>query len=474
MARFTKIPETNLAGALGGIVGQVAGTVIGTGNIAITKLQGTLDSLCEEVTSKREFTEEDLDRFEKTLDKIEATIDTLNTTISAVETTAEGLNTVLTAIAIPVAALKVAINIVKYLPLPQIWLVTSVSALQADLIQMLSELVAQIEQIVLTLLIIIKIILALLKKLKDLLTKLRKVLAALRAWLALQRQLSDQDQEVLEDLGVLNPDGTNIFGRLAGSINNRLTDIIWVGDYKTIDTGSVIVENQVKAAESGTTVRVSVGAVGNWIAVIYKASEEKPERPASRDLLPEGWVDSFKGECWSSRGTVSGLTNKISSWTEPVRSLGGRKQEHLTPETKDVNVFRMSAGKFAASKFNMQEANAIILTSDEAYGMMLGLLQDLDQAPLSQDLKDQLCTDINPQEDQSDPENTDEWYIARNGDKYLMTLKASTTSPKIATRRYVQVTDMSGTIVYEGTQTFATDPKVLFDETRVRLTQLLG
>ena len=134
----------------------------------------------------------------------------------------------------------------------------------------------------------------------------------------------------------------------------------------------------------------------------------------------------------------------------------------------------MSAGTFKATEFNTKEANAIVLNADEAYGLMIGLFQEIDQAPLDPKLKRELVTEINPQEDQSDPEYGDEWYIARNGDRFKMTLKASTTSPEIATLRYIEVTDESGVIVYEGSQTFATDPKVLFDETRVRLTQLLG
>lgn len=489
MARFTRIPETNLAGILGGVVGQAAGTVISSTNLAVDKLQGKLDKACEKISNGDKSGYKDLE-------KVGKTIDTLDKTISKVEKTVQALDKTVSAVKVPITALKIAVNIIKYLPLPQMWLVTSVSALQADIVQMMSELIAQIEQIILTISIVIKIILSLLQKLKELLAKLRKVLAALKASMALtgaedgesgvgngssgggSSGLSAHDREVLDDLGIFDPDGSCIFDKLASAINKRTTDIIWIGNYKDIDTGSIAVENQVRAAESGTTVDVTVGSVGDWITYAYCKADTKPEKPVSRELVPAGWtsVEEVGKNVWVSKGTVSGASGKVSSWTEPVLHLKMTgKTEPVVPKVKKVNVFRMSAARFKVSSFNMQEANAIILaSSDEGYRMMLGLLQNIDEAPVSQELKDKLCVEINPQEDQSEEGMSEDVFVSTSGNIYKLTLKASNTSPKIATQRYVEVTDAAGALVYEGPLTFATDPTVIFEDTKVRLIQLLN
>ena len=481
MARFTRIPETNLAGALGGIAGQSAGTVISTTNLAVEKLQGKLDSICEKISKGNQTGYYELENLEKT-------VNTLDKNISTVEKTVEGVQKVTTSIQIPITGLKVAVNTIKYLPLPQMYLVTSVSALQADVIQMMSELIAQLEQTILTLNIIVKIILDLLKRLKDLLAKIRKTISGLKASLTVQNllenpEVSEIDKDTLKRISLVDQDLRTVFEKLAFTLNGRGTDIIWIGNYKAIDTESTVVENQIKAAESGSSINVPVKVTGDWITFIYTEADTKPEKPVSQELIPQGWSDLIPNlrkskDFWKSKGTVSGLSGKVISWTEPVKVSypeGIIKVNQIKPKTQTVYVFRLSVEKFNFSKFDLQKANAILLTgSDEAYRLMIKLFQDIDQSSLSPGIKEILCIDINPVEDQTDPESTEEWYISKSGEKYKMEIKASSVSPNIATLRYVEVTDETGTIVYEGSQTFATDSSVLFEETRVRLTQLLG
>lgn len=473
MGRFTKIPETNLAGALGSIVGKSAGITVSNVELAISKLQSKLDTLCTEFPKDKQAAR-------KNLEQIETTINTIQETVSKVEGTVQGLKSVASTVEVPIAAAKVALNVVKYLPLPQMWLVTSVSALQADLIQMLSELIAQIEQIVLTLLTVVTLILKLLKQLTDSLEKIHRVVVTLKSRLALQEDdISEQDRKVLENLGILDQDGGSVFDQLSSILNGDLTDIFWVGNYKSIDTGSLAVINLVKAAESGTTVDVPIGTVGNWITTVYMISDEKPEKPVGSSISPNGWsstVSYEKDRTWASKGTVSGLTGKAISWTDPAKCSEVKEvQDQITPKTEKVHVFRLNQTKLEIAKLNLEEANAIVFTkSDEAYELIMSFLRQMDEAPLSQDLKEQLTIEINPQEDQSESNSTEDWYVSRSGNQYLMKIKTSSVSPKIATLRYVEVTDEAGSIVYEGSQTFATDSNVLFEETRTRLIQLLG
>ena len=138
-------------------------------------------------------------------------------------------------------------------------------------------------------------------------------------------------------------------------------------------------------------------------------------------------------------------------------------------------MFRYSRKKFNQTKFNLEEANAIILTgTEENYDFFLEVLQTIENLPVSPELKSRIQVEVNPQEDQSNLGNEVDWYVTTTGQVYTLRLRASSVSPKIATQRYVEVTDESGTVVYEGPRTFATKPQVLFEEVKVRLTQLLG
>lgn len=468
MGRFTRIPETNLPGILGGIVGQAAGTVIGNANITLEKLQKKLNFLSEEIEKGIQVNSVELDRFEHTLDVLEKSI-------LGVERSAEGLNITLTSIRVPIIALKVAINIAKYLPLPSP--IASVSVLQSDIIQMLLELVAQIEQIILTLEAIIKVILDLLKKIKELILKLRRFLSILRTRIFFQEDLDSSDKDLLEKTGL-----SGIFSQLTPVVIGRVSDIIWVGNYAEIDTGSLAVENQVKSAEPGTTITVYEPISGFWNTYVYCISERQPEKPVSTDLIPPGWksgnnINNSSKNIWQSKGLVSGKTGKVISWTIPIPcpKENVKVLSTMFREGRNVNVFRYSYSQFKATRFNLQEANAIVLTGpEEGYALFLETLEVLDTLPISPELKSKLQVDINPQEDQSVPDNEIDYYTSTAGTVYTLRVKSSSVSPKIATLRYVEVTDESGTIVYEGTRTFATNTQVLLEETKVRLVQLFS
>ena len=467
MGRFTRIPETNLPGTLGGIVGQAAGTVIGNANITLEKLQKKLNLLSEGIEKGIQVNSVELDRIEHTLDVLEKSI-------LGVERSAEGLSTTIASVRVPIVALKVAINIAKYLPLPSP--IASVSVLQADIIQMLLELVAQIEQTILTLEVIIKVILDLLKKIKELILKLRRYLTILKTRIFLQEDLDSSDKGLLEKTGLFG-----IFSPLTPVVIGRVSDIIWVGNYAEINTGSLAVENQVKSAESGTTITVYEPTSGFWNTYAYCISEKQPEKPVSTDLIPSGWKSgssiNSNRNIWQSKGLVSGKTGKVISWTIPVpcSKENVKVLSTMLHRGRDVNVFRYSYNRFKSTGFNLQEANAIVLTGpEEGYNLFLETLEVLDNLPISSKLKSKLQIDINPQEDQSVPDNEIDYYISTTGAVYTLKVRSSSVSPKIATLRYVEVTDESGTIVYEGTRTFATNTQVLLEETKVRLVQLFS
>lgn len=494
MARFTKIPETNIAGTLGGLVGKAAGTITGNATITLEKLQDRLVTACrQEVTRvNQSITTSDFSSTLKELDQAEQTLNTIEHVINGVEKQTGVLNTTLKSIQVPIVALKAAILVVKVMPLPQMYLVTTVSTMLSDLLETLSELVAQIEQIVATLVVAVQIILDMLQKIRDMIERLRKIIAALKVSLTFSSELgnlTDQDQKLLTSLGILNKSGqsTNLFSKLGVILSEDHSDIIWLGNLNSIDTGSLTVQNQVKAAEPGTIINVSTDIIGNWITYVYKHSKSQPAGPDGKDPHPTSWslIEplNVKDE-WYSKGTVSGMTGKVLSWATPkpystkFPKAPGQKTEEIKPATKPVHVYRMSKDRLNITEFNLEETHAIVLENgDEGYIMLYELLDTLDKSTLSQDIKNNLIVNLNTFEDNQNKETGElgvEYYRSPAGDLYRLQLCKSTRSPQIATLRYVQVTDEAGVVVYEGTESFATKPEILFEETKVRLSQLFG
>lgn len=63
----------------------------------------------------------------------------------------------------------------------------------------------------------------------------------------------------------------------------------------------------------------------NWYSYVYKKSDTKPEKPTGTSPMPEGWLDypDDSGQWWQCIGTVDGITNQVTNWSE-VLPVNGR------------------------------------------------------------------------------------------------------------------------------------------------------
>lgn len=478
---FTRISESNIAGILGSIYGKAAGTVTSKAEDTLKSLQTKLLVACKKVVDDETngirvsegYTE--IDQIETTAKSVRKTLDTLETSVNSLGTTILGIEA-------PTTGLKTAIAVIKALPIPQKFMLVSLSMVEADLMQMLSELVTQIESIVTTLKGVISTISNLIKKIKDLLENLQKILDSMKVSAALSKVTSDKDRAALFEKGIINDKGQDIFSRLA-SLSGE-TDILWFGDLAGIDRYSISVQNSVKSTKSGQRVDISLSNSGDWISYAFRKSTVKPDKPVTRELRPEGWtlVEPSKSDYWwYSRAVVSGLDGKVDVWTEP--DLYSNKSpkypntvglsQNYSGKSKSVLVYRLSKTQIDLSKFNYVETYAVILDdTDLAYTFMLNALDSINGL---ENLKSSLSSLLNSEQTTTVQElgvNSDYYYKAPNGESYKLQIVVDT-SYVVAKRRYVEALDDSGVVVYTGTKSFATSDEILLEEARVKLSQLL-
>lgn len=121
--------------------------------------------------------------------------------------------------------------------------------------------------------------------------------------------------------------------------------------------------------------------------------------------------------------------------------------------------------------------------SDQTYQSGLDMLDRLQNSGLSIDIKNSLQGTLNNiaigtlnsvTVNRSGGTDANRYYTTRGGQVLTLKIVVDPKSPKIAPRRYVSVSDESGTVVYEGTKSFAESDDILIEETKVRLVQLFG
>lgn len=73
------------------------------------------------------------------------------------------------------------------------------------------------------------------------------------------------------------------------------------------------------------------GTPPNYKTYVYKQSIVKPDKPTGTNKIPEGWVDypNTTGQWWQCIGTVNGVTDLVTEWSEvlPVNGQDGEAQD---------------------------------------------------------------------------------------------------------------------------------------------------
>lgn len=115
------------------------------------------------------------------------------------------------------------------------------------------------------------------------------------------------------------------------------TEAVWcIQAYVTYD-------NKLATTEDGATYEgwqgpwIVTGAAGkdgvppNYKTYVYKKSDSKPAKPTGTDKIPAGWQDypDNTGQWWQCIGTVNGVTELVTEWSEvlPVNGRDGTAQD---------------------------------------------------------------------------------------------------------------------------------------------------
>ena len=462
MATFSNIPELGVAEILSGAMGKLVGSLGGKAMDTVNEMRDKLTDLCERVSAGDTSVVSEIDKIEKTLDTIEKTVDNLDKSLTTIEKTAATLE-------VPLTVLDIALKVAKLIPVP-------VPPPVPVLISLLSELIAQIKQIVSAMKAVAKTLRQILDMIRKMLKRLRQMIQALRASLALT---ASGGNDALVDKGVINRDGTNILSNVGIAIGTDGTSLVSVG---------------------GAEVTQSVENTGDWICTVYKESKIKPTTIASRDYQPDGWtlteptvtaiqdllgsVDSSDldeyaevevdlGESeesiwWSSKAVVSGETGRVNgSWSQPERYVGsgGDGGSLDLGEKKDKIEGTISTEEFLQGMYG-NGAIVVIDGPEDAYNFLVDLVEVISAAGISMEGQDKFRKVFGEQEQ----DGNKNYYTTPNGDVLELEVVVDPKSPNIAPLYYVTATDVkTGTIVYTGTKTFATDKEVLINEATVRL-----
>lgn len=495
MARYTKIPESNIAGTMGKTLGRLAG---GISNSAMTTL-GTLQSNLRNIVVNLD--SETPTSLNAKLLPIETSLAVIEKSLNGVQGSAATLKTLITTLKVPVKALKASIMVIKVLPIPQMYLVVSITTVFSDLLEMLSELVAQVEEICEALESVVNVILSILDPVKDSIAQIRRLISLLRARNAITGgSMSDLDRKKLTNMGLLDSRGNNLLdamlvglsgtpgktgnweSRAVGTPNGSGGFFANYGNCN-INLADIELQNRVSLAEPGTSVPVPVDR-GDWLQFIYTTSESQPAVPTTREIPPQGWrLTPFEKNCWYSKAVVSGKSGKPESWSNPEKfdsEVGVESKSEPGPESGrttvtvlgPVDILNLNTGLE-----NNLEGILKVASGAEAETLMVKMIDRVDKSSVSADLKNSIrkLLDVLPvAQENSLTEDSKYTYTAPDGTVYTLTIVIDSKSPSIAPRRYVSVTDPGGTVVLEGTKTFTTSADVLISEMKVRLGQLLG
>lgn len=145
-----------------------------------------------------------------------------------------------------------------------------------------------------------------------------------------------------EDIGetpVVVKDNINpgsIWGTVFPDYNSE-TEAVWcIQAYVTYDNKLATTEDGA-AYEGWQGPWIITGAAGkdgvppNYKTYVYKQAAIKPDKPTGTNKIPEGWVDypNTTGQWWQCIGTVNGVTDLVTEWSEvlPVNGQDGTAQD---------------------------------------------------------------------------------------------------------------------------------------------------
>lgn len=498
MARYTKIPETNLAGTMGTVLGKTAGGICATVGATLTDLERKVGDLCANLDK------ETPSSLESKLRPIEAKLNSAENTLKKVEASIPPVKTLAKTIKVPINELKASIKVIKMIPIPQMWLAVSITTVYSDLLEMLSELVAQAEETSDGLLSVASTAEAVTEPERNRINLLREQIELLRARLSVvsvQDTASESDRDLLTNTGFFDSNGKCILDIL---LNGTKVSGMLMGNYgdSNVDLSNAEFQNRVLLGQSDISLETGSG---DWIQTVYKVSTEEPSTPRDRKLVPEGWTEKEpQGVSWTTSTTVSGISGEVGVWAKPKQHFftGQSSTKLETVERGTTNAVLDQSIKEGSGNLEKKDQSKIVrvlvpqdilnLTATEKNTLkgvfkiserevsdFLGkLMKKLDKVPFSLDMQKLLQGLMTMQIESEKGELSENpgsiFWTAPNGELYEFVLKEDPDSPKIAKRRYVSVRDTSGSVILEGEKSFTLKYEVLIEEMKLRVIQLIG
>lgn len=210
-----------------------------------------------------------------------------------------------------------------------------------------------------------------------------------------------------EDIGetpVVVKDNINpgsIWGTVFPDYNNE-TEAVWcIQAYVTYDNKLATTEDGA-AYEGWQGPWIITGAAGkdgvppNYKTYVYKQSSTKPAKPTGTDKIPSGWQDypNDTGQWWQCIGTVNGVTELVTEWSEvlPVNGKDGTAQDGKFTEMRfAVNQSRVSAPSLSKTTRNPSGWTIAPPTVNEGYYLWMTTAVILPNDTLESSWSDPVC-----------------------------------------------------------------------------------
>lgn len=556
---FLRIPESRIASTMSGQLGKSVGGVVASAQSTLFELKDSLQtdvnnyydsvdkvnsriaSYNSEISSNSktaldlvqerrviESSKKDLKSkeaaFNSKLSAASSKISNIEKQISGVSSNVSTIKKLIKSIKIPLKALKATVKVLKALPIPQMYLVVSVTVIYSDLLEMTLELIKQIEELCEALEAVCEQLPAQLDTVKQILSELKTWIATLKLSVILE-DLQEEDQKILENAGLLDSKtGESILtklGRRAGGSNGSASipitlmfgecssaftgpDNLEKSDRLRKAVGSVEFVNKLTVASPGDQIAVLGVDTGDCVVTYYTEAQDESENESKKATLNsdrpgEGWtMQPVRGSRnLRAVATISGTTGKVrGNWTVDViyaeqasDETGDSSNYYLNSVTASKEELSLSFAEryydavvvdvLDSTKFTNLRGRTGVLKVDAVDDFLGRVATTVDTLPLSEDLRsklDQYLNDIKKNSDGSEnnkKQRTFE-YLASTGENYTVEILDDLQYSKLAIRHYAIVKDSAGVVVLEGPKTFSLNTSVLVTDIENRLEQILS
>lgn len=472
-----------LPAGLGGVAEAILAALKEEGKEAVVNLsdqakgkilalaQKEADELREKAQKEVEaFLDKNQDIIENVKENADKILGGIEDSLTAIITVTNTIKATVTATKVPIEALQVAVTVLKTALglLPQRWLLVIFTIIQQETLDTLGELIQQALEIISALESILANVESTLTQLRD---RIRRIRASLNLFLidGVLSGAANSDWDILSEAGLLDEDGNSVFDIIGEGLEDGSD---WKGYGVDDDLTRPEIGNQILIGDVGDYVDIPGVIDGAYFEEYYTWSEEKPKVPQGRVPEKEGWYLKPRPintrlenqDLWMTRVQVV-YGHPVGPYSDPVRvsydDIMGRKifeTKSLRVPIIDGTTLNLRPGIIKTPSWEM--------TLEQA----LGNLKDL---PLSKKLQDKLIDlwDIETSYEAGTAtlEEGKVAYTTKSGETFYLEIVEDSKSPKVATRRFVRVTDVGDVVILEGTKTFSLDKEALLTEMKLEL-----